>query len=133
MSKSVVAAMVGSNKIPHGPLRALLTNLHKIQLQIFFFFFYVGCPGQLTRITTISHGLLDILQAQEQVRYRGSDRRAHRESNPKKKNRTSPQVTRAARPSSATGTDFDGPEKDSIVTISRVAFRWNKHLISVKL
>jgi len=29
-----VAAMVGSNKIPHGPLRALLTNLHRIQLQI---------------------------------------------------------------------------------------------------
>jgi hypothetical protein len=45
MSKSVVAAMVGSNKIPHGPLRALLTNLHKIQLQIFFFFFLRRVSG----------------------------------------------------------------------------------------
>jgi hypothetical protein len=34
MSKWVVAAMVGSTKIPQGPLRALLTNLHKIELQI---------------------------------------------------------------------------------------------------
>ena len=48
----------------------------------FFFFFYVGCPGQLTRTTTIPHGPLDILQAQEQVRHRGGDRRAHRRSNP---------------------------------------------------
>jgi hypothetical protein len=48
----------------------------------FFFFFHVGCPGQLTRTTTISHGSLDILQAQEQVRHRGDDRRAHRGSNP---------------------------------------------------
>jgi len=47
-----------------------------------FFFFYVGCPGQLTRTTTIPHGPLDILQAQEQVRHRGDDRRAHRGSNP---------------------------------------------------
>jgi hypothetical protein len=42
----------------------------------------VGCPGQLTRTTTIPHGPLDILQAQEQVRHRGGDRRAHRGSNP---------------------------------------------------
>jgi hypothetical protein len=42
----------------------------------------VGCSGQLTRTTTILHGLLDILQAQEQVRHRGGDRRAHRGSNP---------------------------------------------------
>jgi len=42
-----------------------------------FFFIYVGCPGQLTRTTTIPHGPLDILQAQEQVRHRGGDRRAH--------------------------------------------------------
>jgi len=48
----------------------------------FFFFIYAGCPGQLTRTTTISHGPLDILQAQEQVRHRGGDRHAHRESNP---------------------------------------------------
>ena len=43
---------------------------------------YVGCPGQLTRTTTIPHGPLDILQAQKQVRHRGGDRRAHRGSNP---------------------------------------------------
>ena len=51
----------------------------------FFFFFFlinVGCPGQLTRTTTIPHGPLDILQAQEQVRHHGGDRRAHRGSNP---------------------------------------------------
>jgi len=48
----------------------------------FFFFIYVGCPGQLRRTTTIPHGPLDILQAQEQVRHRGGDRRAHRGSNP---------------------------------------------------
>ena len=48
----------------------------------FFFLIHVGCPGQLTRTTTIPHGPLDILQAQEQVRHRGDDRRAHRGSNP---------------------------------------------------
>ena len=48
----------------------------------FFFLIHVGCPGQLTRTTTIPHGPLDILQAQEQVRHRGGDRRAHRGSNP---------------------------------------------------
>ena len=42
----------------------------------------MGCPGQLTRTTTIPHGPLDILQAQEQVRHRGGDRRAQRRSNP---------------------------------------------------
>jgi len=47
-----------------------------------FFFIHVGCPGQLTRITTILHGPLDILQAQKQVRHRGGDRCAHRGSNP---------------------------------------------------
>jgi len=53
-------------------------------LLAFFFFFliYMGCPGQLTRTTTIPHGPLNILQAQEQVRHRGGDRRAHRGSNP---------------------------------------------------
>ena len=55
-----------------------------VEFVFFFFFFliYVGCPGQLTRTTTIPHGPLDILQAQEQVRHRGGDRRAHRGSNP---------------------------------------------------
>jgi hypothetical protein len=52
------------------------------QTRLFFFLIHVGCPGQLTRTTTIPHGPLDILQAQEQVRYRGGDRRAHRGSNP---------------------------------------------------
>jgi len=28
------------------------------------FFFIAGCPGQFARITIISHGLLNILQAQ---------------------------------------------------------------------
>jgi hypothetical protein len=54
----------------------------KCEIIFFFFLIYVGCPGQLTRITTIPHGPLDILQAQEQVRHRGGDRRAHRGSNP---------------------------------------------------
>jgi len=49
---------------------------------LLFFFIYVGCPGQLTRTTTIPHSPLDILQAQEQVRHRGGDRRAYRGSNP---------------------------------------------------
>jgi hypothetical protein len=44
----------------------------------------VGCPGQLTHTTTIPYGPLDILQAQEQVRHRGGDRRARRGSNPEK-------------------------------------------------
>jgi hypothetical protein len=48
----------------------------------FFFLIYVGCSGQLTRTTIIPHGPLDILQAQEQVRHRGGDRRAYRGSNP---------------------------------------------------
>jgi hypothetical protein len=48
----------------------------------FIFLIYMGCPGQLTRTTTIPHGPLDILQAQEQVKHRGGDRRAHRGSNP---------------------------------------------------
>jgi len=52
---------------------------------LFFFFIYVGCPGQLTRTTTIPHGPLDILQVQEQVRHRGGDRRAYKGSNPKEK------------------------------------------------
>ena len=50
----------------------------------FFFLIYVGCLGQLTRTTTIPHGPLDILQAQEQERPRGGDRRAHKESNPER-------------------------------------------------
>jgi len=49
----------------------------------FFIIFYVGCAGQLTRTTTIPHSPLDTLQAQEQVRHRGGDRRAHKGSNPK--------------------------------------------------
>jgi hypothetical protein len=58
-------------------------NPVRVKLESFFFFLiYVGCPGQLTRTTTIPHGSLDILQAQEQVRHRGDDRRAHRGSNP---------------------------------------------------
>ena len=51
-------------------------------VSFFFFFIYVGCPGQLTRTTIIPHGPLDTLQAQEHVRHRGGDRRAHRGSNP---------------------------------------------------
>jgi hypothetical protein len=56
--------------------------VQKYNLFFFFFLIYMGCPGQLTRTTTIPHGPLDILQAQEQVRHRGGDRRAHRGSNP---------------------------------------------------
>ena len=49
---------------------------------VFFIIIYMGYSGQLTRTTTIPYGPLDILQAQEQVRHRGGDRRAHRGSNP---------------------------------------------------
>jgi len=53
---------------------------------------HVGCPGQLTRTTTIPHGPLDILQAQEQVRHHGSDRHAHKKSNPEQEqNKSRPQ------------------------------------------
>jgi len=60
-----------------------MKKMYCVYLFIYLFIFiYVGCPGQLTRTTTILHGPLDILQAQEQVRHRGGDRRAHRGSNP---------------------------------------------------
>jgi len=59
-----------------------VTRLTFIYLFIYLFFIYMGCPGQLTRTTTIPHGSLDILQAQEQVRHRGGDRRVHKGSNP---------------------------------------------------
>jgi len=61
---------------------ALFSNYEEMRSSIFFFLIYVGCSGQLTRTTTIPHGPLDTLQAQEQVRHRGGDRRAHRGSNP---------------------------------------------------
>jgi len=67
----------------------------------FFFLIYVGCPGQLTRITTIPHGPLDILQAQEQVRHRGGDRRTHKGSNPGRGRNKSHELTTAVKPSSA--------------------------------
>jgi len=66
-----------------------------------FFFFYAGCPGQLTRTTTILYGSLDILQAQEQVRHRGDDRRTHRGSNPGQGRNKSHELTTAVKPSSA--------------------------------
>jgi hypothetical protein len=67
----------------------------------FFFLIYVGCPGQLTRTTTIPHGSLDILQAQEQVRHRGGDRRTHRGSNLGRGRNKSHELTTAVKPSSA--------------------------------
>jgi hypothetical protein len=67
----------------------------------FFFLIYVGCPGQLTRTTTIPHGPLDILQAQEQVRHRGGDRRTHRGSNPGRGRNKSHELTTTVKPSSA--------------------------------
>jgi len=66
----------------------------------FFFLIYVGCPGQLTRTTTIPHGPLDILQAQEQVRHRGGDRRTHRGSNPGRERNKSHELTTIIKPSS---------------------------------
>ena len=53
-----------------------------LRSRVIFFLIYVGCSGQLTHITTILHGPLNTLQAQEQVRHHGGDRRAHRGSNP---------------------------------------------------
>jgi len=51
-------------------IRITMMSFHFLLL-LFFFLIYVGCSGQLTRTTTIPHGRLDILQAQEQVRHRG--------------------------------------------------------------
>ena len=78
-------------------------HLYKHELRTLFFFFliYVGCSGQLTRTTTIPHGLLDILQAQEQVRHRGGDRRTHRGSNPGRGRNKSHELTTTVKPSSA--------------------------------
>ena len=45
----------------------------------------MGCPGQLTRTTTILHGPLDILQAQKQVRHHKDNKHVHRKSNPEQK------------------------------------------------
>jgi len=67
----------------------------------FFFLIYVGCLGQLTRTTTIPHGPLDILQAQEQVRHRGSDRRTYRGSNPEQERNKSHELTTTVKPSNA--------------------------------
>ena len=67
----------------------------------FFFLIYVGCPGQLTRTTTIPHGPLDILQAQEQVRHRGGDRRTHKGSNPGRGRNKSHELTTTVKPSNA--------------------------------
>ena len=58
------------------PVRVKLESL----FLFFIFLIYVGCPGQLTRTTTIPHGPLDILQAQEQIRHHGDDKRAHKGS-----------------------------------------------------
>jgi len=77
---------------------------------VFFFFIYVGCPGQFTRTTTIPHGSLDILQAQEQVRHRGDDRRTHRGSNPGRGRNKSHELTTAIKLSSAEYTRELEPE-----------------------
>jgi len=49
---------------------------------LFFFLISVGCPGQLTRITTIPHGPLNILQAQWASKAPRGWQGAHRGSNP---------------------------------------------------
>ena len=73
--------LIGVYRVVRAPKIAFRTAFEKSQC-FFFLFIYVGCPGQFTRTTTIPHDPLDILQAQEQVRHRGGDRRAHRGSNP---------------------------------------------------
>jgi len=78
--KSVAKKLTTINLYPIFAVLILLLNYFNNK---FFFLIYVGCLGQLTRTTTIPHGPLDILQAQEQVRHRGGDRRAHKGSNPK--------------------------------------------------
>ena len=78
-------AWTSNGQCNRGPYTLWVIFFFFVWVIFFFFFFfliYVGCPGQLTRTTTIPHGPLDILQAQEQVRHRGGDRRAHRGSNP---------------------------------------------------
>ena len=50
--------------------RTIIVLCSKLLFWFFFIIIHVGCPGQLTRTTTIPHGPLDILQAQEQVRHR---------------------------------------------------------------
>jgi len=99
--------------LPAGPSH-LLSRIHmllfhsksvdatskKIHFFLFFFFIHVGCPDQLTRTTTIPHGPLDILQAQEQVRHRGVTG-VHIEGRTREGSGTSSRWTTAARPSSA--------------------------------
>jgi hypothetical protein len=72
-----------------------------VGIRFFFFLIYVGCPGQLTRTMTIPHGPLDILQAQEQVRHRGGDRRTYKGSNPGRGRNKSHELTTTIKPSSA--------------------------------
>jgi hypothetical protein len=98
--------MIGLGSLEENHQSKIIDIKHQptfIYLFIYFFFFviYVGCPGQLTRTTTIPHGPLDILQAQEQVRHRGGDRRTHRGSNPGWGRNKSHEVTTAVKPSSA--------------------------------
>jgi len=45
-------------------LQSVKINPQSTTFYLFFFFISVGCPGQLTRTTTIPHGPLNILQAQ---------------------------------------------------------------------
>ena len=86
----------------HNSIEFYYESLHNFRFVFFFFFLiYVGCPGQLTRTTTIPHGSLDILQAQEQVRHRGGDRRTHRGSNPGRGRNKSHELITAVKPSSA--------------------------------
>jgi len=62
--------------------RKLLMKYYLIVDRYFYFFFYnPGCSGQLTRTTTNLWTSLTPCKPSRQVRHRGGDRRAQRESN----------------------------------------------------
>jgi hypothetical protein len=72
---SLISEMEWLVKYLFCPFRLKLHDMKWMDIFFFFLLIHVGCPGQLTRTTTIPHGPLDIRQAQEQVKHRGGDRR----------------------------------------------------------
>jgi hypothetical protein len=94
----------------------------------------VGCPGQLARTTTIPHGPLDTLQAQEQVRHRGGDRRTHRGFEPGTGVEQVTRLTTAARPSSVEVFNFHNVGGGPVMTYVRhMNTLWTPSVLVVEL
>ena len=102
----------------------------KKKLFFIYLFIYMGCPGQLTRTTTIPHSPLDILQAQEQVRHRGDDRRAHRGSNPGRERNKSHDWPQQLDPQVLLGGREEEPEK-ALFIFFQVSPSFNTTLMTV--